>query len=82
MLQNKHSFHSLEYYRNSLNTLGSLADFVYDVSTELLSYADELRTAEDSDEDSQTAAVPPGEVARLRALALDRKQKASLLQQL
>ena len=75
MLKKKDPLHSLKYFRNSFNSLRSLADFVYDVSTELLIYADELRRAEDNNEDYQREAeLSPGEVARLRSLALKREK--------
>ena len=76
MLESKEAFHSLDYFRDSLNALESLADFVCNVSSELLTYADKLRRAEEAEvPDGDLPEVSPAEVIRLRALALGRKKK-------
>ena len=76
LLQSREEFHSLKYFRNSLNAAQSFAEFIYDTSTELLAYADELRRAEDANEAIEcTDEVSPDEVVRLRTLALRRKKK-------
>ena len=67
MLRSKELFHNLNYFRNLLNIVGSLADFMYDISTKLLAYADELRKAEDeSDIGEEFPDICPEEVVRLR----------------
>ena len=43
LLQTSDAFFSLYHYRNGLNSVQSLADFVFDVAQELLAYADRLQ---------------------------------------
>ena len=74
-MQTKEAFQSLEKFRAGLNRVQSLADFVHDVSRELLAYAEELRRTDALAETDDTAEVTAEESVHLRALAVTRKKK-------
>lgn len=48
LLDSKEAFGSLDHYHDALNRVQSLADFVFDVSQELLIYADHLQRQNES----------------------------------
>jgi hypothetical protein len=74
LLQTIDAFCSLDHYRNGLNSVQSLADFVFDVAQELLAYADRLQQQEDP-ADLDIIEITDIEEARLLALARRRRGK-------
>ena len=57
LLQTKEGFQSLAKSRAALNRVQSLADFVHDLSRELLAYAEELRRTDALAEAEDTVEV-------------------------
>jgi hypothetical protein len=74
MLQTKEAFGSLDHCRNALNSVQSLADFVFDVAQELLVYADQLHQRNDP-ADLEIVEITDIEEARLLALPRRRRGK-------
>lgn len=83
LLQSKETFQSVDCYRRNLNKIQSLADFVYDVSKELVLYSEKLKKEADSggrDQIGAEAEVVAGqEASRLHSMAIQRKRKRLLL---
>ena len=75
LLQSKEAFGSLEKFRASLNKVQSLADFIHDVSRELLAHAEILKRTDGLSEEDETMEVTADEIVHLRALAVSRKKK-------
>ncbi|PXF43989.1 hypothetical protein BWQ96_06222 [Gracilariopsis chorda] len=71
LLQSKETFRSLKSYRQALNGIQSLADFVHDASKELIFYAQSLGT----EDNAETLEVPQDEIQRLHTLARTRKRR-------
>ena len=74
LLQTAEALVELDHYRHALNNFQSLADFVFDVSQELLVYGDQLEN-EKSRQEEDTEEVTDAEAARLFALAQKRRGK-------
>ncbi|PXF43292.1 hypothetical protein BWQ96_06931 [Gracilariopsis chorda] len=71
LLQSKETFRSLKSYRQALNGIQSLADFVHDASKELIVYAQSLGT----EDNAETLEVHQDEIQRLHTLARTRKRR-------
>jgi hypothetical protein len=75
LLESKESFQSLEYYRGCLNSVQSLADFVFDASRELFERADILKQEIRRESESNNAGdlissdIMGDQASRLRAAA-------------
>lgn len=76
LLCSKAHFGSLEQYRDAVNSVQALADFVFDVSKELLAHADKLERDQD-DHSGDTEAIGDEESARLQQIV--RRQGKRLL---
>ena len=74
LLRTSETFRSLGHYRSTLNNLQSLRHFIFEVSKELLSYANTLRDNGDEDLEPKTV-LSDGESTRLQTLAMRRKEK-------
>ena len=77
LLESRVSFQGLNSYRNSLNTLESLADFIYEASRELLNYAQFTETLEVNEVDNHTE-ISCENLQRLCRLAAARKGRRLL----
>lgn len=73
LLESARSFKSLEKYRYQLNKVQGTADFMFDVSQELLSYAATLQI-EKQDDFTLEEVSDPSEIRRLCDLAKHRKR--------
>ncbi|PXF43106.1 hypothetical protein BWQ96_07140 [Gracilariopsis chorda] len=71
LLQSKETFRSLKSYRQALNGIQSLAEFVHDASKELIVYAQSLGT----EDNAETLEVHQDEIQRLHTLARTRKRR-------
>lgn len=70
-------FQSLNFYRQSLNSVDSLSDFCFEASAELLRYADTLdqpTTEHDMNAETDDVENIGEEAAQLTALAVQRKR--------
>lgn len=72
MLWTKEEFGDLDHFRDSLNKVQSFADFLFDVSRELLVYADTL-SMDNTAPDVEKPAVTDREAARLQAIKKRRR---------
>ena len=71
LLEDGASFRSLDSYRNALNMVQAMADFIHDVGIELFSYADTIQENINQREDQELGETTSEDATRLRNLALN-----------